>query len=103
MKITLIGVKRMAGKGKKDGSPFDFSQLFGLVPVEIVSKDNLNISGAGFEIAEIPLDDDADLLKKFCELKYPIQLDLQMDSRPRFGKFESLCVAFTVVPAVKPS
>ncbi len=95
MKMTVIGVKRVKGDKSKAGNPFDILSVFVLVPVENVSNDKVQITGAGSEMAEVPLDENA--LSKFLELKYPCQLDLDMDSRPRFGKFESVCVGFTPV------
>lgn len=99
MKMTVIGVKRVKGDKSKAGNPFDILSVFVLVPVETVTNDKVQITGAGSEMAEVPLDEEA--LPKFLDLKYPLQLDLNMDSRPRFGKFESVCIGFTPAPALK--
>jgi hypothetical protein len=99
MKMTTIGVKRVKGDKSKAGNPFDILSVFVLVPVEQVTNDKVQITGAGSEMAEVPLDEAA--LQRFLDLKYPVVLDLQMDSRPRFGKFESVCVGYVVVPQTK--
>lgn len=90
MKLRIIGVKRIKGDKSKAGNPFDMPRLFALVPVENVSNDKVTITGKGYEVAEIPFLESAE--EAFLKLTYPIDLDLKMDSVPRFGKFESVCV-----------
>lgn len=95
MKLTVIGVKRIKGDKSKAGNPFDICMLFALVPIEMVSNEKMQVTGGGFELAEIPLDTDA--IPAFQKLSFPVQLDLQTDTRPRFGKFESVVTGFTPV------
>lgn len=99
MKLTIIGMKRIKGDKSKAGNPFDMPRLFAQVPIESVSNDKVTIIGKGFEIAEIPYELEAE--EAFLKLTYPLLVDLKMDSRPRFGKFESVCVGHEPLTAAQ--
>jgi hypothetical protein len=93
MKMRVLGVKRIKGdKAKSSGNPYDICRLFGMVPVETFNKEGMSISGAGYEIAEISLDPEA--LPQFLGLTYPAALDLETDSKPFMGKFETIVVGY---------
>lgn len=95
MKLNVIGIKRIKGDKSKAGNPYDICSLFAMVPIETAANDKLTITGQGYELAEMPLDPESMYL--FDKVKFPQELNLTMDSRPRFGKFESVCVGFEVV------
>lgn len=99
MKLNIIGVKRIKGAKSKAGNPFDMPRLFAMVPIENVSNDKVQITGKGFELAEVPFDPLAEV--DFLKLTYPQVLDLKMDSRPFMGKFESICVGYELHAALK--
>lgn len=99
MKMQVLGVKRIVGTSKTTGNPFDMCRLFGMVPVENVSKATLQITGAGFELAEIELDPEA--LPSFLAQKFPVLLDLETDSRPFMGKFETVVSGIKAAPSVR--
>lgn len=99
MKMHVLGVKRIKGDKSKAGNPYDMCRLFGMVPVENVSKPGFEIAGAGFEIAEIELDTEA--LPAFLSLKYPCLLDLETDSKPFMGKFETVVSGIRQAPVAK--
>jgi len=92
MQLNVIGVKRVKGEGKESGLPYDICRIIALSPVEAVSTSKMQISGAGYEVAEMPLDTDA--LPKFLGLKFPVSLSLITDARPYRGKFETVVVGF---------
>lgn len=87
MKLMVIGVKRIEGKGKESGLPFDMCQLYGLVPVD-VAQGKVRVSGFGFEVAEIELMPEA--LPQFATLKFPLELELKIDQRFFRGEYRSL-------------
>jgi len=95
MKLNVIGIKRIKGDKSKAGNPYDICSLFAMVPIELASNEKLTITGKGFELAEMPLDPES--MPLFEKVNFPQELNLQMDSRPRFGKFESVCVGFDAV------
>lgn len=95
MKLQVIGVKRVQGTAKATGQPFDMCTLYAIVPIERVSNGKLEVTGAGFELAEVSLE--AEALAAFKTVKFPAVLELHTDSRPRFGKFETVVTGFTPV------
>lgn len=96
MKLTVLGVKNISGNAKETGNPFTISRLIAITPIEMVNQKNVQISGHGFEVAELELDPDS--LNKFAGLKFPISLDLETDSKAIRGKFETVVTGF-VQPA----
>jgi len=90
MKMTVVGVQRIAGTAKGSGNAFDMCNLTALVPVEVVNSPKIQINGAGSKPMEIPLDVAA--LPEFMSLKFPGIYDLVIEPRPRSGKFESVVV-----------
>jgi hypothetical protein len=102
MKLRVIGVKRVKGDKSKAGNPFDMPRLFAMVPIETACNEKVVITGKGYEIVEIPFDPESEA--EFLKLNIPqegIDLDLKMDSRPRMGKFESICVGYEVIQKQK--
>lgn len=94
MKINVIGIKRIKGAKSKAGNPFDICSIFGLVLIEATDNEKLTITGKGYEIAEIPFDPNEFDMVAFSSNKFPQLIELHMDSRPRYGKFEAICIGF---------
>lgn len=80
MRVTAIGVKRMSGIGKDSGKPFDFSRMTILRPVEMVTGDKFQMHGYGYETSDLDVENEA--LPQFAQVKFPAQLDLQVDTVP---------------------
>lgn len=99
MKLNIIGIKRIKGDKSKAGNPYDICSIFGLVPIETSSTEKMTVSGKGFEIAEVPFDPDQFDHINFGNIKFPQMIELHMDSRPRFGRFESVAVGFELAKA----
>lgn len=99
MKINVIGIKRIKGDKSKAGKPYDICSIFGLVPIETSSTDSMTVSGKGFELAEIPFDPNEFDSTAFSSIKFPSFIELHMDSRPRYGKFEAICVGYELPKA----
>lgn len=98
MRLNIIGIKRIKGDKSKAGNPYDICSVFGLVPIEISSSEKMQVSGNGYEIAEVPFDPQLFDMPAFGTLKFPQLIDLKMDSRPRFGRFESIAIGYEVAP-----
>lgn len=86
MKATVIGVVRRVGVGKESKKAYDISTLHMLVPIAPVARENMQVSGYGFEVMECELHPDA--LQSFAGIKFPAVLDLETDMVPRFGKLQ---------------
>lgn len=97
MRLNIIGIKRIKGDKSKAGNPYDICSIFGLVPIEQSMSEKMTVTGKGYEIAEVPFDANEFDHVKFSGLNFPLQIDLLMDTRPRFGRFESVCIGFEVV------
>ena len=97
MKLNIIGIKRIKGDKSKAGHPYDICSIFALVPIEQSQNEKMTISGKGYEIAELPFDVEHLPISSFQDFKFPQLVELHMDSRPRFGKFESVVVGFDLV------
>lgn len=89
MQATVIGVSRMSGVGKTSKAAYDMAKVLILSPIKPFSKAELNISGYGFEVAEIPLAVDA--VASFAGLRFPCTVDLATDSEVRAGKLQTVC------------
>jgi hypothetical protein len=92
MKANVCGVKRMSGTAKSSGAAYDMCNIAVLVPVEIINNQKMQINGAGFSVMEIPLAPEA--LPTFMGQKYPVQMQLQTEVRPRAGKLETVVIGF---------
>lgn len=98
MKMLVAGVQRIAGNSKSSGTPFDMCNLACLVPVEIVNG-KVQINGTGYKVSELPVDINS--LPQFMAIpaaKYPLELDLEVEPRPRNGGFEMVVVGFKSIP-----
>lgn len=95
MKITVLGVKTVSGTAKESGNPFNICRLLAMSPIENGGGKNVNVTGYGFELAEIELDPTA--FPAFRDVKFPAQLELETDVRPFRGKLETLVVGFKPV------
>lgn len=89
MKIHAAGVQRIKGTSGK-GNQFDMCNLLTLVPVEPVNNEKVNISGHGFKVVEMALDPTC--LPQFAGIKFPSTIDVDLEPRPRMGKYETTVV-----------
>lgn len=89
MKIHAAGVQRIQGTSKK-GSPFDMCNLITLVPVEPVVSEKISITGHGYKVVELAVDPLA--LPQFAGMKFPSTIDVELEPRPRMGKYETTVV-----------
>ena len=92
MKLNVLGVKRIIGKSKANGSPFDMCRLLASVPIDVGGTDKFQVTGYGSELAEVNLDPAC--LPSFAGVKFPCVMDLTTDSRPFRGKFETVVTGF---------
>ncbi|GAB2879433.1 hypothetical protein GCM10027046_04230 [Uliginosibacterium flavum] len=97
MKLQVLGVKRVKGESKESGAPFDMCRIIALSPIESMASGKLQITGAGFEVAEMSLLPEA--MPKFLSLPFPCDVELVIEPRAYRGKFESFVVGF--LPAAK--
>ena len=106
MKIHVIGIKRIKGDKSKAGNPYDMPAFLCQVPIETVSNTEKGfwITGKGDEISEIPYDPKSISPVDIENLPFvrggSLYLELEIESQPRFGKFESICVGFKLLPAM---
>lgn len=80
MRVHAIGVKRMSGKAKATGNPFDFSQLTVLKPIEVAASERFSVQGYGYETSDIDVDNE--ILPSCAGIKFPCQVDLSVETRP---------------------
>lgn len=90
MKCMVVGVKRVAGISKATKNPFDMSRVLGLIPVSPVSREDFQVSGAGFEQFEINAD--ARALAEFQGLDFPVEVTLRVEHRAGRRGLEPVCV-----------
>lgn len=90
MQTQVIGVSRMAGIGKTSKQPYDMARVLCLSQIKSYSKENLSITGYGYEVVEVALSVEA--LPKFSGLTFPANLDLETDMQARGGKLEPVVV-----------
>ncbi|SMB27284.1 conserved protein of unknown function [Sterolibacterium denitrificans] len=93
MKVKVIGVKRLSGVGKESGKPFDFAQISVLRPVEPATSEKFSLEGYGFEVADLDLATDA--VAKFRDVRFPAELDLQVDNVPGRKGLRSVVTGFS--------
>ena len=86
MKSTVIGVSRMVGVGKNSKQPYDMARVLCLSPIRPYQKENLSITGQGFEVVEVALD--PSVMGAFMGMTFPCQVDLETDMQARGGKLE---------------
>ena len=80
MRVHAIGVKRMSGKAKATGKPFDFTQLTILKAVEVSASETFQLQGYGYETCDLDVENES--LPKFAGIKFPCQLDLVTSAVP---------------------
>jgi hypothetical protein len=95
MKATIVGVRRMRGTSAKSGNQYDMCNVTLLVPVEAVTSAKMVIEGAGFSTMEMPLEPAS--IGQFQTLKFPAQVTLTTEARPRSGKVETVVTGFEPV------
>lgn len=95
MRCTVIGVKRMSGVGKESGREFDFAQIEVLRPLEPAAKKQFSLRGFGFETTKLDLALDA--LDKFRDVRFPVSLELVIETEPSRQGLRSVVVGFRAV------
>lgn len=90
MKSTVIGVTRMQGVGKASKQAYDMARVLVLSEVKPFQKEGLQISGYGFEVAEVSLNPEA--LGQFAGMRFPCVVDLDTDMETRGGKLQPVVV-----------
>lgn len=99
MKLQVLGVKRIKGTSQKSGNDYDMCSLYALAPMESMRNANMQITGYGYEVAEMPLD--PQVIDRFEKIRFPTTLTLETEARAYRGKFESFVVGFTQESNVK--
>ncbi len=97
MRVRVCGVKRVEGKAKESGNPFDMCRVLVLVPVETVSSDKVRITGYGYELGEMELAPEA--LAEFSGLTFPADVELRTEQKFFRGEFKTVCAGVSVAPA----
>ena len=80
MKATFLGIKRIHGTKKADGSAYDFTRLTVIAPVEDVSRGKFNSSGYGMDATEHPCDPAC--MSLFADIKPLSEVDLCFEPDP---------------------
>lgn len=92
MKISVIGVKIVAGISKESQQPFEISRLLCMVPIESGKFKSVTIKGYGYELAEMELDPAC--MSMFQSVKFPASMELTTEQRFYRGKFETVVNGF---------
>jgi len=92
MKISVMGVKLVAGLSKESQQPFEISRLLCMVPIESGKFKSVTITGHGYELAEMELDPAS--IHMFSNVKFPASLELITEQCFYRGKFETIVTAF---------
>lgn len=98
MKANVLGVKRIEGRAKETGNPYDICTLLMILPIQTGQAGTASISGYGYEVGEMTLDPAA--LPQFSQHKYPVQLDLIIEPVLYRGKIDQLVTGTTTQPAI---
>lgn len=98
MKVTVIGVKRVKGVSAKNGSDFDMGMVMVLAPIDPVNNAKLQVSGHGYEVAEMALDPQA--VEQFSGMRFPSEIELLTEARARQGQYVTYVVG-VARPGVK--
>lgn len=99
MKLQVLGVKRIKGTSSKTGNDYDMCALYALAPMESIKNANMQITGYGYEVAELQLD--PSIIDRFEKIRFPAHLTLETEARAYRGKFESFVVGFTQEANIK--
>ncbi|MDR3412614.1 MAG: hypothetical protein P4L87_17010 [Formivibrio sp.] len=87
MKALVLNAVHMEGTKKDTGKPYDFYQVSIASKFEPVALPNMNKTGFGVEVQQIPLS--RDCFNKFGTFTLPCELDLVTDVVPRFGRMQT--------------
>lgn len=87
--MKIVGVKRMHGVGKESGKPFDFAELYVMVPVENAAGAKFTVEGFGFEVAQMECESIA--VAQFAGLDLPAELELSTTQKLVRGEFKTVC------------
>lgn len=98
MKVLVSGVKQTEGNAKATGNPFCMTRVFALVPIEPAAG-KIRVQGFGYEVAEMELAPEA--LPAFNGMRFPCQLELEVDQKFLFGEFRSIVVGVKAPVGVK--
>ena len=81
--MLVCGLVRRSGVSKNSGNSYDFTQLVVLVPVESVARENMQVSGIGYEVAT--LDAAPELQGLLSKARFPAVMDVTIETKPRAG------------------
>lgn len=79
MKVLAIGVQHARGKSK-NGSDYNICTLTYGSPAQAVNRENRVVTGHGYDVGEIGLDENA--MQQFADIKFPAVLDLAIEPDP---------------------
>jgi hypothetical protein len=96
MKVNVIGLDWMEGVSKKTGNNYSIGRLFVTLPID--GKNAKGSQGAEYECT-------AELARRFDQLPFPFEAELQLQDVVRFGKRETRLVDVTPVsvPPARPA
>jgi hypothetical protein len=97
MQVVLIGAIHRKGISGKTGSPYDFAVLMVLRPVSTRSSGKMEVTGCGFEQAEIRTS--LEVVKSVEKLgtKFPFQAVLSISNEMgEFGQLQAVASAVAV-------
>lgn len=98
IRVTVLGAVHMSGVSQKGaGSPYDFSQITYLIPLQPLNTANCTRTVAGLESLTIALSEKS-LVHRLQPLSFPLELDLELSPDP-LNVQRNICVGFSeVVP-----
>ena len=100
MKLLIAGVKCIAGTSDKTGRSYSFSEVYGLLPLESVDKQNLRVETYGFEPVTFKLADG--LIREFAGLRFPGVFDVEQVNR-KFRDTVEIFISGINRPEIKPA
>jgi len=87
----------MSGIGKESGKAFDFAQVNYLRPLEPTAGPKFTLVGYGLESGKMDLAPDA--MPKFAQVRFPADLDLEVETIPGRQGLRAVVIGFTVPAA----
>ena len=98
MKLLIAGVKCIAGTSDKTGRSYSFSEVYGLLPLESVDKQNLRVETYGFEPVTFKLADG--LIREFAGLRFPGIYEVEQVNR-KFRDTVEIFISGIIRPDIK--
>lgn len=97
--VIFQAAVHMRGLSKKDRSPFDFSEVRYMTPIENVSRENFQLSGYGAEQQALSLAS-PELIHKFADVRPGQWVSLHLGPNPR-NLQRNLCTGVDVIESKK--